>query len=82
MGIARTNGRESNHHQRLAVIAGELEPARAPFWVSQPADRTPSQGWWWTPSGLADPVYLGHNHVVAEIALRHTIDAHYKTAGV
>lgn len=78
LGIARTNGRASNQHQRLAVIAAELEPTRPPAWVAEPTGRTPAQGWWWTPQGLDRPVFLGHNSVTAETALRALVDAHYK----
>jgi hypothetical protein len=78
MGLARTNGRNSNHHQRLAAVAADLAPARSPFWVSEPGGATPCQGWWWTPAGITAPLFLGHNHITAEIALRALIDGHYK----
>jgi hypothetical protein len=78
LGLARTNGRTSNRHQRLAAIAGELEPTRPPHWIDQPSGRYPSQGWWWTPQGLEHPAFLGHNHIAAEVSLRALLDAHYK----
>lgn len=63
--------------RRLAAIADELEPDRAPWWVSQPAHGTPAQGWWWLPDGAAAPVFLGHNHIAAEMALIRLVDAGY-----
>lgn len=63
--------------RRLAAIADELQPARAPFWVSQPRGATPAQGWWWTPAGARTPQFLGHNHVTAEVALMRLVDAQY-----
>ena len=75
MGLARINGERNNLTRRLGELAAALEPARAPFYVSQPDRRTPSPGWWWIPSGLARPVYLGHNHIVAEVELRGLLDA-------
>lgn len=63
--------------RRLAAIAAELEPERAPWWVSQPHGATPAQGWWWRPRGSTVPVFLGHNHVRAEVALTALVDAQY-----
>ena len=79
MGIARTNGKASNHTQRLGAIAREFEPRRAPYWVSQPDGRHPSLGWWWVPQGSEHPSFLGHNHIVAEIDLCKLRDGLYKT---
>lgn len=76
MGLARANGRKANLTDRLRELAGELEPAKAPWFVSQPTfrSRTPSQGWWWIPAGQEHPAYLGHNHITAEVQLRTLID--------
>lgn len=78
MGLARTNGRHSTRGERLGKLAAELEPARAPWWVCEPAGRTPAQGWWWIADGDEIPAFLGHNSIVAETALRQLIEAHYK----
>ena len=81
MGLARTHGHTNNLTQRLGVLASEFSPAHAPYWVSQPDARHPSQGWWWIPEGASAPCYLGYNHVVVESDLRRLSDAHYKTPG-
>jgi hypothetical protein len=67
--------------ERLARIAAELEPARPPWWVSHPRPRgaTPAQGWYWIPAGGRHPVFLGHNHIVAELALTGLVEAGYVT---
>ena len=57
--------------------AAELEPERAPWWVSQPRSSTPAQGWWWRPRGVKTPVFLGHNYARAEVALVALVDAQY-----
>ena len=67
----------NNATRRLGIIAAELEPQRAPWWVDQPGGPTPSQGWWWIPAGTTTPSFLGHNRVSAEVALRGLIDAGY-----
>lgn len=63
--------------RRLAAIAAELEPERAPWWVSQPGGATPAQGWYWIPHGATHPVLLGHNHITAEVALMTLVQAGY-----
>lgn len=63
--------------QRLERMAAELEPERAPFWVDHPDRKTPAQGWWWVPKGGAAPMLLGHNSIVAAIALQQMVDAGY-----
>lgn len=80
MGLRRTNGKPNSHAQRLAILAGEFSPRRAPYWISQPDTRHPSQGWWWIPEGLTQPTYLGYNHITAETDLRRLSDAHYKAS--
>lgn len=75
MGLARIRGRKANLTERLRLLASELEPKRGPWYVSQPAGRTPSQGWWWIPRAHQHPVLLGHNHIVAEVQLRTLLDA-------
>ena len=62
-------------HKRLALIAQPLEPTRPPWWVDQPGNRTPSQGWWWIPKGEKHPQFLGHNAAVAEVNLVQLQDA-------
>lgn len=79
MGIARANGRRNNHTQRLTVLALEFDPERPPYFVSQPDQRHPSQGWWWIPQGTRAPAFLGCNHITAETDLRRLSDAHYRT---
>lgn len=75
MGLSRTKGRKNNLTDRLRDLAGELEPTKMPWFVTQPDRRTPSQGWWWVPTGQAFPIFLGHNHIVAEVQLRSLLDA-------
>jgi hypothetical protein len=76
MGLARANGRKANLTDRLRELAGELEPVKMPWFVNQPAyrSRTPSQGWWWIPGGQEYPVFLGHNHITAEVQLQTLLD--------
>lgn len=71
--------RDAGHNatRRLAVIADELTPKRAPWWVSQPGGQTPSQGWWWIPADASSPSFLGHNRVAAEINLLQLRDSGY-----
>jgi hypothetical protein len=77
MGLSRSNGKRNTYADRLRLIAGELEPVKGPWFVSQPEFRsqTPSMGWWWIPPASAHPAYLGHNHIVAEMELRKLIAA-------
>jgi hypothetical protein len=59
---------------RLQRIAAQLHPAALPFHV-QAADRTHrAPGWYWRPDGEEEDVYLGYNHIVAEIELLNLID--------
>ena len=78
MGVsqAATGGSRNSYARRLWKLAGELEPVRLPWYESQPRwnSPTPSPGWWWIPKGHELPVYLGHNHVVAEVQLRTLLD--------
>lgn len=66
-----------NSTWRLERLTRPLEPVKAPWYVSQPDFRsnTPSNGWWWIPRGAQHPVYLGHNHIVAEVQVRALLDA-------
>ncbi len=70
-------GSRKSATRRLWSLAAELEPVKLPWYESQPrwGSTTPSPGWWWTPAGHTLPVYLGHNHVVAEVQLRALIDS-------
>jgi hypothetical protein len=72
MGLSSTRGRRNNLTGRLRELADELEPVKPPWFVNHPEhrSRTPSMGWWWVPAGQQYPVYLGHNHIVAEMQLR------------
>lgn len=67
-----------NKAKRLAIIAGQLDPHRFPWWVSEPGGLTPSQGWWWIPNGATLPEFLGHNAIVAEVNLRELVDSGLK----
>lgn len=75
--------RDNNHTRRPGALAAGLTPARLPWFVSQPQfrSRTPSIGWWWIPVGHQHPVYLGHNHIVAEVQLRSLLDAQGASLG-
>lgn len=66
--------------KRLAILAGPLEPERAPWWVAEPRGHTPSQGWWWTPRGEQFPQFLGHNGAIAETNLVGLVDAEFPVA--
>jgi hypothetical protein len=59
---------------RLTRVAEPLAPERPPFHI-QAADRSHrAPGWYYRPSGVAHDVYLGYNHIVAEIALLEALD--------
>jgi hypothetical protein len=75
--------RDNNHTRRLAKVAAPLEPVRPPWFVRQPAfrSRTPSMGWWWIPAGHEHPVFLGHNHIIAEVQLLGLIESLEKPVG-
>ena len=60
----------SERRSRLKWAAGPLRPAKDPFYLSRPngpTERAP--GWYMTPAGWEHPIYLGANHVDAEIAI-------------
>jgi hypothetical protein len=62
------------HSRRLGRVAAALAPALAPYHVDS-VDRTHrAPGWYWQPAGVGRPVYLGYNHVLAEIALIEVLD--------
>jgi len=57
------------HAHRLQRIAAPLSPQQVPFYVAAATPRCRAVGWYWEPPGAAAPVFLGHNHVIAELAL-------------
>lgn len=62
------------HSRRLGRVAEALEPARAPYHVACVDRRHRAPGWYWRPAGVEHAVYLGYNHVMAEIALLEALD--------
>lgn len=57
------------HWKRLHRIARELEPDELPYYAASADHRHRAVGWYFRPPGVAHAVYLGHNHIVAELAL-------------
>jgi hypothetical protein len=57
------------HWKRLHRIAAELEPDELPYYAASADHRHRAVGWYFRPLGVAHAVYLGHNHIVAELAL-------------
>ena len=56
---------------RLRAVARRLDPAPAvpPFYVESPDHEMRALGWYMRMTRDGEPVYLGHNAVVAEIFL-------------
>lgn len=57
------------HAKRLQRVAAPLAPQAPPFYVAAATPRHRAVGWYWLPTDAAAPVFLGHNHVIAELAL-------------
>lgn len=60
--------------KRLHRVAAPLEPQELPYHVASADRRHRATGWYWRPAGVGHPVYLGHNHIVAEMALLEVLD--------
>lgn len=71
--MARKSGGE-----RLKVLAAELAPAAAPYYVAGPMARHRIPGWYWRPSLACDPVYLGFNHLDAHAKLLAQVEDHQR----
>lgn len=55
--------------KRLHWLAEQLEPDQLPYHVDHVDRGHRAPGWYWRPAGVEHAVYLGFNHVMAEIAL-------------
>jgi len=69
----------SERRTRLKWAAGPLRPAKEPYYLSRPngpAERAP--GWYIQLEGYDVPVYLGANHVSAEIELMRMVETRAK----
>jgi hypothetical protein len=62
------------HSKRLGRVAAPLEPEQPPYHVDHVDRRHRAPGWYWRPPGVEHAVYLGYNHVLAEIALIEVLD--------
>lgn len=62
------------HSRRLSRVAKPLKPAAAPYYVDHVDLRHRAPGWYYRPDGVGHDVYLGFNHVMAEIALLEVLD--------
>lgn len=66
MGARRPRNREL---LRRTAQRFEPKPTRDPWYVQTPMEPGQAPGWWWQPAGAAEPVYLGANVYMAELAL-------------
>jgi hypothetical protein len=57
------------YHQRLARLAAPLQPEEAPYYVNSFRPGHPGYGWYWRPTGIEHPAWLGVNHIQAETTL-------------
>jgi hypothetical protein len=59
------------HRVRLQRVMEHLglRAERAPFYIDAATLGHRAPGWYWRPPEAEADVFLGHNHVVAEIAL-------------
>ena len=58
---------------RLRELAAALKPAVPPYYVQRPDGEERAIGWYMRRVKSKEPLYLGHNSIVAEIFLRDLI---------
>jgi hypothetical protein len=66
--------RSPRGRQRLERCAAPLKPEQLPHHVDAPYKGHPSPGWYWQPAGTMHEIYLGFNHIHAEVALLHQLE--------
>lgn len=69
-----------NLADRLARVAAPLQPAQAPYHVQTWTRGHEAFGWYWKPADADAPVYLGANHVHAEVRLLELRDSTHAAA--
>lgn len=66
----------SERRSRLRWAAGPLKPTQQPYYLQRPNGRYErAPGWYVQLPDMDFPIYIGANHVDAEIELKQMVDA-------